>query len=319
MLRAKQSYHDEREHMLLLLLDCFKLSLLDPATNPAQPAATAFIAKLEAGGGGAGATPAGALGGLGGAPAAAGGEAGGEALSMQLLRAVAAGATNPAGLPADPHRRKELTQACVCLLLLCHAQKRPPHAVAAGLCTLLRQVSAQLGACASRSVRRAAALLGRCIALRRGGGSGSSAAPPSLSSVELPSSAGGGTVAAAVRGRCGSASDGRPRAPAVRGRAVWARSRISDGGMSPSVDRVPPLRHGARALEPPPSCPSVRTCGPKPSMPAPVLVLAPFDLPLEGAAPLDGPAGSSPARPSSDHNCAAGRGRGAGRRYRSPR
>ena len=51
MLRAKQSYHDEREHMLLLLLDCFKLSLLDPATNPAQPAATAFIAKLEAGGG----------------------------------------------------------------------------------------------------------------------------------------------------------------------------------------------------------------------------------------------------------------------------
>ena len=117
MLRAKQSYHDEREHMLLLLLDCFKLSLLDPATNPAQPAATAFIAKLEAGGGGGGATPAGALGGLGGAPAAAGGEA----LSMQLLHAVAAGATNPAGLPADPHRRKELTQACVCLLLLCHA------------------------------------------------------------------------------------------------------------------------------------------------------------------------------------------------------
>ena len=56
MLRAKQSYHDEREHMLLLLLDCFKLSLLDPATNPAQPAATAFIAKLEAGGGGGGAT-----------------------------------------------------------------------------------------------------------------------------------------------------------------------------------------------------------------------------------------------------------------------
>ena len=144
MLRAKQSYHDEREHMLLLLLDCFKLSLLDPATNPAQPAATAFIAKLEAGGGaGGGAVPAGALGAFGGAPAAAGGE---EALSMQLLRAVAAGATNPAGLPADPHRRKELTQACVCLFFISYSHRRPPPAVAAGLCTLLRQVSAQPGA-----------------------------------------------------------------------------------------------------------------------------------------------------------------------------
>ena len=123
VLRAKQSYHDEREHMLLLLLDCFKLSLLDPATNPAQPAATAFIAKLEAGGGAA-ATPAGALGGLGGGGAAAAGE---ESLSMKLLRAVAAGAANPAGLPADPHRRKELTQACVCLLFVCYSQRRPPQ------------------------------------------------------------------------------------------------------------------------------------------------------------------------------------------------
>ena len=117
--RAKQSYHDEREHMLLLLLDCFKLSLLDPATNPAQPAATAFIAKLEQGGGG------------------------GETLSMQLLRAVAAAACNPAGLPPDPHRRKELTQACVCLFFVCYAQQRPPPPVAAGICTLLRTVSAR--------------------------------------------------------------------------------------------------------------------------------------------------------------------------------
>ena len=124
-LRAKQSYHDEREHMLLLLLDCFKLSLLDPATNPAQPAATAFIAKLEQGGGGGAAASAAGLG----------------ALSMQLLRAVAAAATTPAGLPSDPHRRKELTQACVCLFFVCYAQQRPPPAVAAGLCSLLRTVS----------------------------------------------------------------------------------------------------------------------------------------------------------------------------------
>ena len=50
-LRVKQSYYDGRENMLLLLLDCLKLSLLDPASNPAQPAAVAFIQQLEQGGG----------------------------------------------------------------------------------------------------------------------------------------------------------------------------------------------------------------------------------------------------------------------------
>ena len=91
VLGAKQSYHDEREHVLLLLLDCFKLSLLDPSTQiPAQPAAVAFLARLERGDAEGLTSPS-------------------EGLSMQLLRAVSTATAS--GLPSDPHRRKELMQA----------------------------------------------------------------------------------------------------------------------------------------------------------------------------------------------------------------
>ena len=134
-LRVKQSYYDGRENMLLLLLDCLKLSLLDPASNPAQPAAVAFIQQLERGaaaGGGAGA--------LGGAAGPSDG------LSMQLIKAVEADTLQ--GLPTDPHRRKELMQVCSCLFLVCspYSAARPPAATAAALCRLLGN-TARLGEC----------------------------------------------------------------------------------------------------------------------------------------------------------------------------
>lgn len=116
-LRVKQSYHDERENMLLLLLDCLKLSLLDPASNPAQPAAVAFLERLEVDGD----------------------------LSMQLIKAVEAETAH--GLPTVPPRRKELMQVCSCLFFLCSPYRAapPPAATAAELCVQLRHATARLG------------------------------------------------------------------------------------------------------------------------------------------------------------------------------